>query len=146
MRLLTLVCLLFSSAAFAGSGPASLTCKGVKIPLTLQGEIPASEEALDLTLSDSNGKINFTNLTSSAVVVEDLRRGVFTLIVPHKGGEMTLYALPKTVKSKQGYNSTKAGFDGILDSAPKPPQQQDHTSYGNYYQNVLMKCQYVYEI
>lgn len=146
MRLLTLVCLFFSSAVFAGSGPASLSCKGVKIPLTLRGEIPASEEALDLTLSDSNGNINFTYQTGSAVVVEDLRQGVFTLVVLYKSGEMTLHALPKTVKSKPGYNSTKASFDGILDSAPKPPLKQDHTSYDNYYQNVLMRCQYVYEI
>jgi hypothetical protein len=48
-------------------------------------------------------------------VVEDFKRGVFTMVLRRADSyELRLYALPPTIRTRVGPNSTKATFEAIM--------------------------------
>ena len=124
-----------------GAAPALLSCKSITQTgggITLSGKIPGDYEIFDIKIK--RGKKESAMKSSNAIegdldpavktkleedgviaadrvitVVEDLARGVFTMAL--RRGEtydLRLYALPTTVRSRIGPNSTKATFEGIL--------------------------------
>ena len=138
---------LASPMANAGSGPAKLVCKaadGGRV-LTLSGKIPATEDDLDLTLSDGKATLVMGVETADAHVVEAFEHKVFTLIVARKGAaDLALYAIPTSVKAKKAPNSARATFDAVLE-APKPDHPGPAT-YDSVLHRVKMACTYEYSI
>ena len=142
--------IVWTGAAWAGSGPAKLSCEakqGEKATVSLTGLVPDSEETLEITLSDGTSSIRMTDEDADAYRIEALEQGVYSIIIKRKQvyGEVSLYALPKTIKVKKGPHSTHATFDAVM-RAPNPQRQGPVRSAADMLPKVKMSCTYDYEI
>jgi len=131
----------FSRNAAAGSAPGVLKCVSIgstRPAVTLSGQVPGDYEIFDLKVkrgneeyslkspgavdqnmdSEERNKLEEEGVVSSARVValvEDFRRGVFTLVLRTPGQyDLRLYALPATIRSRITPNSKKASFEALL--------------------------------
>jgi hypothetical protein len=141
---------LWEGLALAGSGPAKLSCEpkaGENSTVSFKGLVPDSEETLDITLSDGTASIRVTDEDADAYRVEALEQGVFSIIINRRkvNGEITLYAIPKTVKAKKRTHSTHATFDAVM-HAPNPQHQGSVRSALDMLHGLKMSCTYDYEI
>jgi hypothetical protein len=147
--ILVLSLTLWPQTVIAGANSATLSCKSKpgQAFLTLQGKVPASEETLDLTLSDRKNSLKLTSNNAEVYRIEDLEQGMYSLIIKHKewGNELKLYAIPKTVKATKKENNTIVTFDAILES-PKPQLTGRLQSPNDLLRNVRLTCSYKYEV
>jgi hypothetical protein len=60
-------------------------------------------------------------------------------------GEVSLYAIPKTVKARKGPHSTHATFEAVV-RAPNPQHQGPVRSAADMLPKLRMSCTYDYEI
>jgi hypothetical protein len=127
----------------AATGPASLSCTvpGKKDGLTLRGLIPATQPALELTIKEGAGSLTLdAERGDQAHAVEAFDDRVFTLVVTRKeGGELSLYALPRSIKARRDAYAMHSSFDAVLVRAPRPGQSGTIT-------NVRLRCLYDYEV
>jgi hypothetical protein len=135
---------LASLTAAGATGPASLSCKtpGKKEGgLTVRGLVPATQPALELTLLEGAGTLTFsTEHGDQAHLVEAFDDRVFTVTVTRKeGGELVLYALPKSIKVRRDPYAVHATFDAVLVRAPHPGGGASVT-------NGRLACLYDYEV
>jgi hypothetical protein len=135
---------LASLTAAGATGPASLSCKspGKKEGgLTLRGLIPATQPALQLTLAEGSGTLTFNaEHGDQAHVVEAWDDRVFTLTVTRKeGGELVLYAVPKSIRARRDPYAVHATFDAVLVRSPRPGGGASVT-------NGRLVCLYDYEV
>ena len=142
--------MLWTGLASAGSGPAKLSCEAKpseKSSVSLKGLVPDSEETLEITLSDGSASIRMTDEDADAYRIEALDQSVFSIIIKRKQvyGQVSLYAIPKTVKARKGPHSTHATFDAVM-SAPNPQHQGPVRSAADMLPKVKMTCTYDYEI
>ena len=147
------VLLLTSGMAWAGSNSARLACISESGKVELKGEIPATEEALDLTLN-YNGialRIDFSEsadgITANVDVTAKFRKGIFKLnVLRPNGDDLFLEALPKTIVIHTlTSGSTSAEFDATL-IGPRPggEKKADGTSVKPL--RAVVKCRYEYSI
>jgi hypothetical protein len=140
----------WTGLASAGSGPAKLSCEAKPSEnsnVSLKGLVPDSEETLEITLSDGSSSIRMTDEDADAYRIEALDQSVFSMIIKRKQvyGEVTLYAIPKTVKARKGPHSTHATFDAVM-RAPNPQRQGPVRSAADMLPKLKMSCTYDYEI
>ena len=107
--------------AYAGSNTARLSCKTLakSTPvLRLTGEMPDSADPTIFTITNEASKITFNDsiVTKPVYVIEDLKKGVFSVVARNTEAQhrLTLYAIPKTVRAKITDNSLNARFDAIV--------------------------------
>jgi hypothetical protein len=88
-----------------------------------------------------------TDEDANAYRVEALDHGVFSIIIKRKqvSGEVTLYAIPKTVKARKGPHSTHATFEAVM-RAPNLQHQGPVRSAADMLPKLKMSCTYDYEI
>jgi hypothetical protein len=133
-----------AAPAQAGTGPASLACSGGG--LTLKGLIPATEAALNLTLSDGTSQVTMMAEQGDAVqVVDAFDDRVFTVTVTRKAGgtPLRLYARPGSIRVRKAPHGLYARFEAVLLQAPKPaPAGTAPTEL----RGVKLACQYDYEV
>jgi hypothetical protein len=130
--------------ARAGSGPASLACNGAG--LTLKGLIPATEPALNLTLSDGTNQVTMlAEQGDVAQVIDAFDDRVFSLTVSRKAGAppLRLYARPSSIKVRRAPHGLYVRFDAVLLQAPKPAPAG---TPGAELRAVKLTCQYDYEV
>jgi hypothetical protein len=130
--------------ARAGTGPASLACSGPG--LTLKGLIPATEAALNLTLTEGSHQVVMLAEQGDTVqVIEAFDDRVFTLTVTRKaaGAPLRLYARPGSIKLRKETHGQYARFQAVLLEAPKPGPAGTPPAV---LRGVKLACQYDYEI
>jgi hypothetical protein len=133
---------LLDNPAFAGSGPATLTCNS-KVPkraISLKGKVPG-DEGTDLTLSRGANAIRLdSNNNADTHLMEAFEQGVFTMVINLNQGaeELKLYALPKSVKVRKAPGSIHAKFDAVL--------ALYSSNEKNRIESLQMSCVYDYEI
>jgi hypothetical protein len=133
-----------AAPAGAGSGPASLACTAPG--LSLKGQIPATESALNLTLSDGTNQVTLLGEQGDAVqVVDAFDDRVFTLTVTRKAGgpPLRLYARPGSMRVRRETHGVYARFQAVLLQAPKPAPAG---AAPGELRAVKLACQYDYEI
>lgn len=137
--------LLMSAApASAGSGPASLACTAPG--LTLKGLIPATEAALNLTLSDGTHQLTLlAEQGDAAQVIDAFDDRVFSLTVTRKGGApaLRLYARPSSIRVRKEAHGVYAKFQAVLLQAPKPAPAGSAPAE---LRGLKLTCQYDYEV
>lgn len=132
--------------ACAGTNTARLSCRtpAKSTPvLQLTGEMPDSADPAIFTITSGTAKIVFNNgvLTEPIYVIEDLKKGVFSVIARNieSQHQLTLYAIPKTVQAKKADGSLHGRFDAIV-TAPNPLQP------AKTWEKLRFTCAYDYEI
>ena len=115
----------------------------------LQGSIPGDFAEFNLLLKHGKKRLYFKDKKGYTIsVISRLEHKVFTLslFMPDEA-PMTLYALPRSVKYKQGENGAfKASFNAVLLLAPKPGIRPPRNTAADYLQDVKMKCSIDYSI
>jgi hypothetical protein len=133
-----------ATPAQASSGPASLACSAAG--LTLKGLIPATEAALNLTLSDGTSQVTMLAEQGDAVqVVDAFDDRVFTVTVTRKAGgtPLRLYARPGSIRVRKAPHGLYARFEAVLLQAPKPAPAGTPPAE---LRGVKLACQYDYEV
>jgi hypothetical protein len=133
-----------AAPARAGSGPASLACTAPG--LTLKGQIPATEAALNLTLSDGTSQVTLlAEQGDAAQVIDAFDDRVFTLTVTRKSGgtSLRLYARPSSIRVRKEAHGVYARFQAVLLQAPKPAPAGTPPAE---LRAVKLACQYDYEV
>ena len=128
----------------AGTGPASLACSADD--LTLKGLIPATQAALNLTLSDGTSQVTMLAEQGDAVqVVDAFDDRVFTVTVTRKAGgtPLRLYARPGSIRVRKAPHGLYARFEAVLLQAPKPAPAGTPPAE---LRGVKLACQYDYEV
>lgn len=141
---LAAACSMVAAPARAGSGPASLACTAPG--LTLKGQIPATESALNLTLSDGTGQVTLlAEQGDAAQVIDAFADRVFSLTVTRKSGgtALRLYARPSTIRVRKEAHGVYAKFQAVLLQAPKPAPAGTPPAE---LRGVKLACQYDYEV
>jgi hypothetical protein len=143
-RLATVILILnlLGHPAFAGSGPATLTCKSKvsKKAVSLTGKVPG-DEGTDLTLIQGANTIRLdSNNNADAHVLEAFEQGVFTMIINIRKGEeeLKVYAIPKSIKFRKSSGSIHSKFDAVL--------ALNSSNEKNRIEALKMSCAYDYEI
>jgi hypothetical protein len=133
-----------AAPAQAGTGPASLACSAAGV--TLKGLIPATEAALNLTLSDGTNQVTMLAEQGDAVhVVDAFDDRVFTVTVTRKAGgtPLRLYARPGSIRVRKAPHGLYARFEAVLLQAPKPAPAGTAPAE---LRGVKLACQYDYEV
>jgi hypothetical protein len=133
-----------AAPAQAGTGPASLACSADA--LTLKGLIPATEAALNLTLSDGTSQVTMLAEQGDAVqVVDAFDDRVFTVTVTRKAGgtPLRLYARPASIRVRKAPHGLYVRFEAVLLQAPKPAPAGTPPAE---LRGVKLACQYDYEV
>jgi hypothetical protein len=148
--LLFLSLLAFATQLYAGASNATLSCQATNAGgsgITLEGEIPGDFAEFNLTLSNRNGTLKYSDADGTATTVIAFSTGVFTLALQlNDGTELVLYAIPKTVKAKGGdARLVEASFDALLLRAPRPGFDPKAT-LDAYVRNVPMRCQFQHSV
>ena len=152
------ILLLLAAPAQAASGPASLACIEKKGPsgkkeaeaepaLALKGLIPATAQALDLTLTVGSGSVAMTAEAGDRVAVVDaFADRVFALVVFRpQGPPLRLYARPRTLKVRKDAHSVHARFDAIVLELPSVPASEKPEGAAKGVGRIL-SCLYDYEV
>jgi hypothetical protein len=141
----------WENVALAGSNSAKISCTSKRKDnnISLKGVIPASQSALDLTLTENSNKIRI-NEGGKIYLTEALGKGVFTMIVmwgeDAESGTIQLYAIPKTVKAQIGDGFARAKFDAIIDISMPNSLNPNPTAANSRLNGVKLSCSYDYEI
>jgi hypothetical protein len=146
----TLLITCWENLALAGSNSATLSCTSKKKDnISLKGNIPASQDALNLTLTERSNKVSIDE-GGKIYLTEALGKGVFTMIVlwgeGAERGVIKLYAIPKTVKAQIGDGFARAKFDAIMDISMPNSLVTDQIEANNRLNGVKISCSYNYEI
>ena len=137
---------LFPEIVFAGAANASLECaaKSKKSAIKLSGIIPVAFEDFQILLKNANGVIDVTDKNGTISVISDFGRGVFTVAVTLKDTrDLSLYAIPSTVKSSMRTYPKRARFDALL-NAPEPSHTGDPHGTDSWIRDELLTCTYEY--
>jgi hypothetical protein len=141
--------LLSPSLALAGEANAQLSCVSTASKLgsvKLSGSIPGDFAEFSLVLTNKDGAITLDDSKATISVIEDFKNRVFTVSVTGKQHSLLLYALPKTILSKNdAENGLKVRFAGVLREAPKPGYQGS-SAYESLLRDVPISCVYRYSI
>lgn len=130
---------------------------------TLSGQIPGDYEVFDLKMKNGKDEYEIKSLDTIDLdmdpdersqleengviangrvitVVEDFRRGVFSIALRRPGGyDLRLYVLPGTIRARISPNSKKATFDAML-------LQGGSDVYPNWNKAVRMPCTFDHSI
>jgi hypothetical protein len=147
-----LVCLLtiLTTQLQAGASNAKLTCKATNTGgsgVSIEANIPGDFAEFDFTLSNKDGKFNWSQADGAALPVTAFSKGVFTFVLQLKSGQdLALYALPKTIKAKGGDSRlVDATFDALLLRAPRPGHDPKSLQDA-YIRNVPLRCSFHHSI
>jgi hypothetical protein len=146
------IALLFSSVSItadAGSNSARLACKSSsqKAPLIeFKGTVPADHIDINVRVSAGAKSHELNNENSDAYFIENLKRGVYTLIIidRERKAQTELYAIPATVKAKPVQADKDYTFEAIMTTLR--PGSQEGNTYDAYLRNVRLSCVYHYEV
>jgi hypothetical protein len=127
------------SSVIAVTVPASLVCKSKddKARRTA-GLQEAMEIDMKLKITNEMGATYETDQDFDSYLVQDLGRGVFTVVTKKRGAadEMSIYAIPKTMIVKRKVNAVQAKSDAIFNSSASQFQTNP--------KHVLIACTYSY--
>jgi hypothetical protein len=144
-----LLCAAIAEPASAGANSAKLSCAANSdTPITLVGRVPADIEELDILVAEGTDSRRLRDDGTLTTVVQDLRNGVFVLVVRSRGmGDAltSLHAIPKTVRATFAPNEMKASFDAFL-TTPRPPNEDNVRSAADMLERVRVSCEYHYEL
>lgn len=141
------MCVMTSGMAWAGSGPAQLSCMSESGKVELSGKIPATEEALDLTLKYNGFILHMSSSEDTADVTTKFRKGIFKLNVSRsQGDDLLLESVPKSVVIHElTPGSTSAEFVATL-RGPRPGGEKNADETSMKPLKTTMKCRYEYSI
>jgi len=142
--------LLLQGSAIAGANTAKVECTTAHAgarAVRVTGEVPATIEDLDLTISLGTSSTRFNSENSDAFTVEDFAKGVYTLTLRMHGTNDTtiLYAVPSSVIHKKIPNGMFARFVAYLET-PIPGRTGPVQSSDDMLHSVKLSCTYRYEI
>lgn len=134
--LLVLIC--FNNPAIAGVIPVNLSCKAKDTAERIAGIEGAIEVNMKTNINTERGFTYITDKDSDTNLVQDLGQGVFTVVARKRGTseEISIYAIPKTVKVKREANAIQAKFDAVLNVSISQTK--------NATKNVMVACIYNY--
>jgi len=152
--LLWYLLLIVPAKVTAGSTNIVLECRTIGSPndLVVKGDVPGDHADFQLELSANAGVIKWSSENQDNIgVVDALADRVFTVsVTSRKQGDLRLYALPSTIKTRPANRRTEgegtvASFRAMLVEAPRPghtpPMAGDQV-----FRNIKMRCTYRYVI
>lgn len=144
---LLLALLIVPATATAGAANAGLRCVSRDKKLVIEGDIPGDFAEFKLTVAKNGKSKTYSDKTGDRIVVfGHFSKRIFTLaVLPKKGVEVRMFALPRSVRVKSKGHSTKGTFTVQLIVAPNPGVE-DPMSLSAMIRGLKLTCTYDHTI